>query len=527
MYVNQMAQFFTQIKRHWQLTAVAALVFIHAFINFIWLSKDTYPLWFDFGGYFQRSLQIYFAAGCGLKDFFEAVLAVGKYIHSFQPYRVLLPLSTVPWYFLFGTVGDTAVMSCTVFLAIALFSTYGITSKLFDKTKGFLAAFFLSVSPEFYTFYRRYSPEFAATAMIALTAFLLWQSKNFQSRKYSILAAISFGLGILAKELSFIYIVGIAIYSFYKGMAKKRLCLVNFLIFVFLSAVIAFLFYGLHSNRVLHNIFNSAYSHAMAQSFHMDERWSAAGLLFYIKIMFTYGFSLDKSLFFIIGLILFLKNKIPGRGFIFSWLIIPYIFLISLSTRASYYGMPLLIPMSMVAAYGVTEITKKDMLRRLLVLTMLLIGIFSLLVHTFAVFGSSSLRLLNPGQYNEFLYPIKEDWKLEEIMDYVRANAPKREGVIRIHVGANLAPLSAMTLGYVATQKKMDADFGGYNVATQDVLSYDFVIVKSGEKQGIFYSVQQAQELVGELEKGGFIQLPKKFLLPDYSFLTVYKKKIE
>ena len=152
---------------------VILIIFVHALINYIWLKKDNFPLWFDYGGYYQRSLELYYASRQSFADFISAFLGTGDYAHSYFPQRIIFPLLSLPVYSFFGVGPDTAVMSCTIFLTICLFSIYAITAKMFDRVTGFWAAFILSTNPGFFTYNRRYSLDFADTAMIAQAAYFL------------------------------------------------------------------------------------------------------------------------------------------------------------------------------------------------------------------------------------------------------------------------------------------------------------------------------------------------------------------
>lgn len=61
----------------------------------------------------------------------------------------------------------------------------------------------------------------------------------------------------------------------------------------------------------------------------------------------------------------------------------------------------------------------------------------------------------------------------------------------------------------------------------QEVLSaYDFVVIKSGDKQGIFYSFEKKQKLQDALNKSlDFARLSKEISLPDNSVAIFYKRK--
>ena len=165
---------------------VILLILVLAVINYIWLAIDNFPLWFDHGQYYQKSILLFFASQQGPLDFVREVLGIGApywcHIH-----RIIIPLFSLPFYYILGLSADAAVLSGTIFLAAALLSTYAIATRLFDKRTGFLAAFILATSPGLFIYSRRYSPEFATIGIVALMLYFLLRTENFRNRLFSIL----------------------------------------------------------------------------------------------------------------------------------------------------------------------------------------------------------------------------------------------------------------------------------------------------------------------------------------------------
>lgn len=519
---------------------VIFLILAHVLINYIWLRKDTFPLWFDYGCYFKRSIEIYYSLQTGFVNFFKAVLGTGRYSYSYNPHRFILPLFAVPWYFIMGLNPDTAVMSCTVFLAIALFSTYAIASRIFDRTTGFLAAFILSVSPGFFTAYRRFSPEFAVTAMIALTAYLLLRSKNFQNRFYSIFFGISFALCMFTKEIACAFIFPMLAHALYSAgiipfsnkhqhRVEKKI-IGNLTLSLLVPGIMAFLIYWLHRKTIFNLLFLTAYSSEMRQLYGMPFAYNMRGLMFFGRTLFTSGILPFYCVCFFVGVLFCLLKRNSNRGFLFSWLIGSYIILCSTQTRAFEYAIPLIIPIAILASYGLNMVGRYGIKRIMLIVFALVWGAVQLYLGTFAAPMVPDWiyyrNMIVPPGFKSY-YPVREDWKLKEAIRYILNNKSKRDGAALVHVGANLYAFSSVTLSYVAVQKNAKLNFCGYNASLGDTLSCNFVIIKSGENQGIFYSYKQMLELRNALHaSGNFIKLPETFLLPDKSIVEIYKKYI-
>ncbi len=522
------------LLRQKEVYIVACIGMVHVLVTFNWLKLDNFPLWFDFGGYYKRSIDIFYASQKGWVDFSQALQGIGNYQGTFYPYRLILPLFSLPWYYFFGLSADTAVMSCSLFLAISLFSVYAIASKLFDKATGVLAAFILSTSPAFFIYLRRYDPHPAVMALAGLSACLFLYSQNFQKRVYSVLFGISLGLSMLAKELSFVFIFGIVIYALYKihfshtslpdEDNQKKKAIKNFIISLCIAGVIVFPLYWLYRQKIFLALHDSAFSNAMRQKYNMPVRFGLEGMAYYSHMMFNFGISPLHSVFFILGLYLYSKTKVDNKGFLVFWLFSSYVLLSSAQTKVWYYGIPLLIPIVLITSYGANTLFKSRKARFLLILFIVSGGIQNLLVYSFPVF--EVLDFSHWKHEYDLCYPVNEDWKLEEIIDYIMDNRSdgKKEDIF-VHVGPNLHAFSPMTFDYVAAEKRLKLRFAGAQLPIDGILQCDFVIVKSGNEQGIFYSSEQAQMTKDAvITSSQFIKLQRIFSLPDGSEIEIYKK---
>jgi len=505
---------------------VIFIIIAQVVLSFIWLKQDNFPLWFDYGGYYKKSIEVYRSLDSGMISFLQALFSTQN--PGFVPYRIILPLSSVPWYFIFGISTDVAVLGNTSFLMIMLFSLYALVARIFDRTTAFFSVFLLATSPGFFIYYHRYSPEFAASAFVALTAYFLYRSKNFQNRAFAILAGVSFGLGMLAKEMTFAFIAGLLLYFlfFQRGYFKRnKNFFAHFFVFCLATLVLVLPFYWLHMKHLLQNIFQCAYSRQMAQRYAMVNAYNLEGILFYLRAIFKFLFLPFYLLWAFFGIFLLLKGKLRDKWLILFWIASSYIILCSTQTRAPEYALPLLIPLTMAASHGVVFISRRRFIK---------ICIFSLIliwgVAQFFFLSFPFSWLPEKGKLREFgilnmTFPNKEDWKLGQIIDYLKDNL--REGQVQscVHLGTNLFALSPVTLGYVALEKNVPLEFYGYGLTAEQALTCDFIIVKKSGDQGIFYSQKDAQELLAKIKESGlFTKLSKTFILPDNSQAEIYQK---
>lgn len=524
-----------KLSRDRILIGVFFIFIFQMWINYIWLKIDNFPLFYDYGCYFQRSLEIYYASKSGVAQFLKAVFAIGPYADAYHPQRILLPLLSLPWYYLFGTSADVAVMSTSTFLAVALFSTYAISAKLFDRPTAFLSVFVLSTSPGFFVLYRRYSPEFAATAMVALTAYCLLRTSNFLSRKNSIIFGASFGLAMLTKEMAFPFIISILVYTLYKAelfsfrakyyFKKNKEKITNFLLALFMAALLTSPLYLFHKKHILYQIFSVAYSDEMRKIYNMAFPFSFQGLLYYPKTILNFSFLTFNTALFILGAAFCIKKKINNKSILLSFVIGAYIIL-SLAYIKNYeYSTALLIPMAIFASFAVNHVfSGKD---RIFILTLVIFfNLTVFLCRTFPIKNLPQKLTLKNYDSPSYAYPIRDNWRLDEIVDYIYENSESNCKFSFVHIGTNLAALSPVTLTYVSTLKGAKIKFRGHSSSIKQVFECDFVINKGGNNQGFFYSEKQARELLDRIKiESSFFKLPKTFVLPDGSTLEIYKKR--
>jgi len=483
-------------------------------------------------------MEFYYALQGDGDAFERAALGAGA---TYQPYlhRILLPLVSVPFYYIFGVSTDIAVMTMLTFLILALFATYGIAARTFDRTTGLIAAFILSVSPGFFIFSRRYSPEFAVIGITAIAVYFLLRSENFQNRTYSILFGLGFALCMITKENAFAFIPGAFIYAAYKAgsllrskqnQIPRRRIVINFIFSSAAFGVVIIPLYWIYREVVFSRVLEVAYSDRVKQVYQMQEPYNLEGLLFYASQLFHYYFGRLFSLMFILGSFFCLRQKFNHKGLIFCWLIGSYIILTSTVTRVFEYSLPMLVPLAIISAYGVNQLFKNKVKKTVFIVFIILWGssrfFFSSFPSKISLPAWFSYRNILLAENFQDYHPDPGDWRLSEIVDYLSGNQEKKEEARYVHVGANLLAFSPVVLEYVSVEKNRDFDFYGYNAPLESILTCDFVVIKSGEDQGLFYSPQDARGLVSQLKaSGNFIILPRKFSLPDGSEAVIYKKK--
>jgi 4-amino-4-deoxy-L-arabinose transferase-like glycosyltransferase len=193
----------------------------HTAVNWTWTATNVTLMGWDRSSHLAKTL-IYndILREINLRSLFTAL--------TWPWNRPPLPfLSVVPFYRLFGVSTDVALMSNCLYLAILLWSVYGIGRQLYGRRVALLAAFLVSFYPILFSISRLSYVDYALTAMVALGIYLLLKTDGFRHRGWSLTFGVGMGLGLLTKW-PFIAFAGAPIaYEAWRSGALKRLLFVS------------------------------------------------------------------------------------------------------------------------------------------------------------------------------------------------------------------------------------------------------------------------------------------------------------
>jgi len=123
-------------------------------------------------------------------------------------YPPLFHFTALPLQRLLGVSEDVATMTNVIYIAILLLSVYGIGARIWGKQAGLLASCLVSLFPMSFSMARYFYLDYALTAAVALSVYLLLLTQGFESKKYSLLFGLSLGLGMLIKWLLIFFLLG-------------------------------------------------------------------------------------------------------------------------------------------------------------------------------------------------------------------------------------------------------------------------------------------------------------------------------
>jgi len=205
------------IRTHLPVILLSLVVVAIALANLVWLALETRPPHWDMARHLFTSLDYWNSLTQG---------KVGQVMTQYRYYPPFLYWLTMPFYLLFGISVKAAVQVNTVFIAVLVFSTYGIGRRLWGRRVGVLAAIMTVSTPMIVSQFKEYQLDAPLTAMVALCIYLLIRTEEFASRKYSVIFGFVVGLCLLTNSTTPVilgYALALALYRVMRGSKKGEL----------------------------------------------------------------------------------------------------------------------------------------------------------------------------------------------------------------------------------------------------------------------------------------------------------------
>ncbi len=530
-------------KNRKYLILLAVLVLFHIFNNYIIVSNDNTPLLWDGGDYFLRSLK-YYDVFANLDNNF-----VSRF-NEVSPYRPpLFMLTSLPFYFVFGKSTDVAVMTNFVFLAIMLFSVYGIGKRIHSHEAGLLASFIISTFPILFGLSRSYWLDFPVTAMVCLSMYILLMTDYFSSRKYSLLFGISAGLGMLTKWTYFVYMTGpllfflIPSFKMSQNRNKTRMnSLPNVAISILVCIAVASFWYIPNGMDVASKLFGLSVgiSGEEATRFQqLGESFGPSGI-FNVKSFTYYAGKLVNDqidLFYALLLVLFtfflLKKGNREVRWILMWIIISVVAFTLIKNKTARNTVPMLPAVGLIISLGIMEL-KSAGLRKIAISIILLAGLVQYAVTSY---GSPYLpkRLAAKTPIGDIVFFQQHentshaifraktgDWKGDEILDTINIDKLEKNNTEIV-----LMPRDAFTwmaMEYSSYLRGMPFKFIGAVDTPESVLHADYVLFKKGGFVAPWFLMKNIHKSLDLLEdnKADFMLIKSVVLPEERTFLPVY-----
>ncbi len=467
----------------------------------------------------------------------------------------LVPLTTLPFFMMFGLSLQSAYLTNALYLFLLLASVFQMGSLLRGWRAGLIATFVCATLPALINYSRDYLLDFAMAAVISVALYTLLRSDLFRDRKYSFAFGLSSGLGVLTKAMAIAYLAPMFMYSaiiatMVPGRRKDVLRSIGLAFAGLLVAAGPWYVINLtHAFGYLLSYGFGAGSVPYRDAGQAILTWSS--ITYYPRLILAYGLSLPYVILFL-GLVSWRGiNAWKERGstrqdvraafgnpytILEVWLVTVYIILtVTPNKNNERYALPLLPAIAVLIGCWIDAISS----RTLRTVTMAATGLIGLFIYCALTFGIclippeirwSGVTLFSQQHTLKREFPYRQRWPIPEALATMATQIPLAYNLpARIYVMPNHGMINSLTLMAFAEEKHYPFSFtgNGEKILDQDrVRSFHFVLIKTGEDQGPTYANvnhEQAMQTFNEVRQD--FTLLRRLPLPDGDYLELFMKR--
>ncbi len=539
--------------------------------NAIWMVLDNRPPAWDQGGHLRYTFHYWQVLSSGSENWWIDLLNVEPF------YPPFFHLSLIPFSLLFGFTLDTAIIANSLYLTIAILSTYGVGRLLYNRPVGIIAGFLISCYPFMINMSRDYIISVMLTSMVTLAYYLFLKSRSFECKTFTLLFSIVYACGLMIKWTFLIYTLPAVLAGLFSGtlpLGKRiRQCfyytgmvfsllvlplliyisgeigrflllaellligvlvkkystelispqkLLNLIALTCISVLICFPWYAHNLINISIGMSKFAFPTDILKG-SMD--WNLPIWGFYLE-MAERQMGMPLFLLFVFSFISLLFKKSTLNRVILVWAILPLIVFTFINNKGARYTMPALPAMAVISSLALTQIQSYPWRKSLYALT----GIFGLVTSVYVGFGTGniSLPVLGGQLFGAKNAPITQIWPIDKVLDDIIVEAdPDPEHFLTVRTLTNHMFFqrggfrdSAEIRGLPITMKSVKRNVGEMT---------DFFITKSGDFGAHAFrdiNPKLTRLLTDPALKNTFTPF-KTYPLPDGSEGLVLKKNIQ
>jgi hypothetical protein len=486
--------------RH-RILLAASLLYLCA-ANIVWIAIDTRPPFWDMANHANWSLGV-------LRDFqYNGVAAFMTLPQDSGSYPPLYYAVTAIFYALLGPTIDAAQFANLPAIILLGLATYGIARFLMEPGAAVLAAVIANFIPLLLWLSRETMLEYWLTAMVAVSIWVLLQSRDFSNQKWTLVFGICCGLGMLTKWTFAIFVAFPAIWAARKhpGNALKSAAI---------AAVVASYWY-IPQFYTMPQFWRQ---NAAAAAFERDPSAILQSILFYIRAFEGSVLFLPLFLFTVAGILLVVRNwrtSFPKWTPLALCLIGSACGLMLLPSTDPRYAVGIL---PVVAVFAAAPFEKRATAQ------MVLVG-FLVFQHVLVSFGIPQLperivlikgtdgplpfdwNLYSQSYFNLWGKPERQDWHIEDVLKRVSAGAT---GPVRLGLIPDLPRLDVQAYQFAI-------DLHGYPVKIdrqvapdeKSLILSDYLLMSVGRQTAFGSQAPHAEEINAFIESH-----PEQFRLVD------------
>ncbi|HPI02252.1 MAG TPA: glycosyltransferase family 39 protein [Candidatus Goldiibacteriota bacterium] len=478
----------------------AVLIFIVFIIvsDLIWFHKDKTPQAWDESIHLVAAIDYSKAIKSG-----DPIKIISSFIKKESFYPPLVPFTAA----LFSG-GDNSQDGLTrpmiLFKVILIFSVFIFAAKSLGPFEGLIAAILAGTYPFIYSESRIFMFDMPLASVTALMTAVLYLTKGFKNRGFSILLGAVLGMGMLVKWTFFIFAAAPLIYYYIENRKDGQNTGKNLLMCVLSFCVIGMPWYLYNMFGLVKNIFFYSFKQGAIEG--QASVFSIQGLTQYFRFL-PDSMSWPLLLLFAAGAVLVITDA-KNRKFLLFFLIPTVVFSL-LSNKKSRYIMAAMPFAAVLSAYAVSRI-RGIKLKNAAGIAVILFAVVNFIFASYS-FGFKWPLSSRPGLAG---------WKIEKFFDAIE-KGPVTLAVVPDHRFMNNASYIFYT-----RYKRPDVRINGiFNFP----MFSDYFIVKTGDVGPWFNAADRRTRITAEAVsgKGPINRLYSKVLeedLPDGSSGILYKR---
>jgi len=414
-------------------------VLFHATANYCWLILDKSVPYSDLGYHLNGALTILDRAGNN--PLLMVWYGAHYIVNGFYPalFHTVMAASKA----MFGRSIVSAAMANTPFIALLLVSVYFAGKKIAGKTAGMLAAFLVMFYPHVHALSRLPLPDFALTAMVAVSFCLLLYTEGFTRTVPSLLFGLSLGLGMFTKMTFAAFLSGPLAFTvgviLFEGRLRNKRVIFNTISAIALGAGISALWYIPHVGSYWPNYERSIFEDG--KMFGCPPVFSVDSLLYYARML-----AIEQLQPFFLGLFclgsvawLVRVGERKYKALLAFSIAVTYTIFFLIFTKESKSPLPYLVYFSLISSIGIVGLMRRPLRHRMISL----ICLVGLVGYATEVFGIQFAWLQSPvallfnlrcgSPFYSSMQPVTESISFEPVIHMVQQLAGKR-GDIRIEL---------------------------------------------------------------------------------------------
>ncbi|MBC8146808.1 MAG: glycosyltransferase family 39 protein [Bacteroidetes bacterium] len=530
------------VKKNYSKYLLLIIIIYFMFSNIIYLTKDQTPTaWDDSWNLLASNYYFKISTGQETRSPEEFGKVFPIFTHATNSYPPFFKLSSLPLYFLFGFSPDIAVFTNLFFYLILIFSVYFLTKKIMNTSAALLACFIVSTYPIMIEMSRVYLLDFAFASLMIAGLVLFVQTNNFLSRRNTIIFSIILGLGTLTKIHYPIIIFPSIIFLFMFNLTKnkfsfnKKQTLNLVLMIVIYFAIISTWIINKFS-MILYYL--TTFTSKAWASHEGDSSWKTIdGAFYYLRAMingasFFYFILFCVAIIAIIWILYLNKKYLDEKNVIIYYLLFFIVSVIIIFTiianNDKRYILPIFPVIAIISSIGLWKIRfKPKVIRTILILIIVVFALLQINQQTLGfeitkqdIILKSTIGNIDflTDQKSAVKKPLYEDWKIKEMMLYIKEDITISRSKSAVGVYVILPNFNDINLQMYAYIYDVPASYIALG-SIQKYDYYDYLIIKEGD-----VGREVLKPIIENIKQDQNYMEINSFLLPDGTFAKVYKK---